>query len=218
MTKEEFDKLISNLSLNENEVKQLWIDINSEKEVWRDIPGYEGLYQVSSFARVRSLDRKIIRKGTTARLNGFLLSQHIARGYWYVDLFNHNSIKNGIGVHALVTMAFFNHKRCGHEIEVNHKDKNKKNSYLYNLELVTHQENMQHGFKDTGCSSNYTGVSFDKIRNKYKSKIVLNKTEVLLGRFDNEIYASKLYELACINMDKFDGDKAKFREFIKSLV
>ena len=75
-------------------------------EEWRDVVGYEGLYQVSNLGNVKSLDRLVIcEDGFIRRMKGGLLKQQINHGYMNVRLY-----KNGVGktvkVHRAVAMAF----------------------------------------------------------------------------------------------------------------
>jgi hypothetical protein len=106
-------------------------------EVWKDIPEYEGLYQVSNLGNVKSLDRvdSIGRKVKEKFLKTALSSS----SYFLVGLF-----KDGIGktfnTHKLVAIAFLNHKPCGHKLVVNHINRNRLNNNLYNLEIITARE------------------------------------------------------------------------------
>lgn len=105
-------------------------------EEWKDINGYEGLYQVSSFGRVKSLPR-----------NGTILIEKIitcstSTGYCRVVLSKGNKTKN-FNIHRLVAEAFIpnpNNLPC-----VNHKDENKRNNFISNLEWCTHKYNNCYG-------------------------------------------------------------------------
>lgn len=116
-------------------------------EEWRSIAGYEGLYEVSSLGRVRSLGRKIIRS------NGFPQTFHPAikhpakEGYGYLQakLTDANGEGRLIKVHRLVATAFLPNPD-GLET-VNHKDFNKENNSVENLEWSSRKQNMQHAAK-----------------------------------------------------------------------
>jgi hypothetical protein len=97
-------------------------------------------------------------------------------------------------VHQLVAGAFLNHKPSRYELVINHKDFNRSNNNVDNLEIVTTRENANQ--KHLKSSSQYTGVSWDKNRNKWSSQIVINKKLKFLGRFINELDASKAYQKA----------------------
>lgn len=115
-----------------------------EKEIWKDICGFEGLYQVSDKGRVRSLDRIIWNKASGAyqSLKGKVLKPIDNGDYWYVDLRNGKSHKK-VSVHRLVAQSFLpNLTNLGY---VNHKDENKRNNRLDNLEWCTPQYNAYYG-------------------------------------------------------------------------
>jgi hypothetical protein len=119
---------------------------DSMQEEWRDIKGYEGLYQVSSLGRVRSVDRTIQqkRKNTTNKRNikGKILKLWKAVDYLHVTLSNEGKIKAPF-VHKLVADAFVdNPLNLPH---VNHKDENKINNNCSNLEWCTQKYNRNYG-------------------------------------------------------------------------
>lgn len=93
-------------------------------EIWKDIPNYEGLYQASNFGRIKS-KTKILKPNYTQN------------GYLKVNL-SKNGKSTTFLVHLLVARTFFGYK----ELQVDHKDTNKSNNHLDNLEYVTQQENI----------------------------------------------------------------------------
>lgn len=110
-------------------------------EIWKDVIGYENMYQVSNFGNIKSLKRK--------KWNGYdyqdvvekLLSQKLHQGYKYVNLCGFGKQKL-IGVHRLVAIAFIdNPDNKGY---VNHKDNNPSNNHVDNLEWCTQKENIQY--------------------------------------------------------------------------
>ena len=103
-------------------------------EVWKDIPGYEGLYQVSNFGNVKSflIDKK---NGSLRKLNTDKY------GYHYIILYK-NGISKTIKVHRLVAQAFIPNR--DNLPEINHKDKNRKNNNSENLEWCTNLYNIQY--------------------------------------------------------------------------
>lgn len=116
-----------------------------DKEIWKDIKGYEGLYQVSNLGRVRSLDRTVNYKDKSKALRkGRILKTHQYKcGYSRVVLWNENTYKNK-SVHRLVAQAFI--PNPDNKPFVNHIDGNKGNSCLNNLEWCDQSENMQHAY------------------------------------------------------------------------
>lgn len=107
------------------------------KEIWKPIAGYEGIYEVSSFGRIRSV------------VNGLLLTSDEARGYLRVTLFR-NGVRNRQPVHRLVAQAFIPNP-CD-KPSINHKDEDKSNNRVDNLEWCTPKENCNHGNRNKKIS------------------------------------------------------------------
>lgn len=120
-------------------------------EEWKDVVGFEGLYQVSNKGRVRSIDRVIIRcNGTLLPLTGKILPQYKKRGNSWLPRLQVNLSKNGKAysklVHRLVAEAFLPNPQ---EYEtVNHKDENPLNNNLDNLEWCTNAYNHNYGTRN----------------------------------------------------------------------
>lgn len=115
-------------------------------EVWKDIPGYEGYYQVSNFGRVKSLDRTVIDKnGRVMKYKGVILTPQLNEfGYEKVVLIKSGKRKN-FKIHQLVAIAFLDNPDnlpC-----INHKDGNKRNNMVSNLEWCTFGENNKHAYE-----------------------------------------------------------------------
>ena len=113
-------------------------------EEWRDIQGYEGLYQVSDQGRVKSLDRRAVnhKGGTTRIVHGVVMNPwDNGNGYLVVGLHNRRSVKNCY-VHRLVAEAFL--ERTENEKYINHKDYNTHNNRVENLEWCTQEHNINH--------------------------------------------------------------------------
>ena len=108
-------------------------------EVWRDVVGYEGWYEVSDQGRV-----KRIARGHGAR-PGRVMNGSLWEGYPAVVLSRPGS-GHRVRVHVLVCAAFIGPRPEGRE--VNHKDLTRTNNRLSNLEYVTHAENVRHFFRN----------------------------------------------------------------------
>ena len=134
------------------------------EEIWRPVVGYEGLYEVSSYGRVRSMDRYV--KYSNGRINlhkGRILSPgKDTNGYLQVILTcngKHKSIK----VHRLIVQAFI--PNPDNLLEVNHKDEDKTNNSVDNLEWCTRKYNINYGsrkdkVRDTKIKNgSWTGLS-----------------------------------------------------------
>ena len=104
------------------------------KEIWLPIPGYEGLYEVSSQGQVRSLPRWTVKRR--------ILKHHLTHDGYPRLMLSKNSLRRMFTVHRLVAVAFLGPPPDG--MQVNHKDGNKLNSVLDNLEYVTGSANQRH--------------------------------------------------------------------------
>ena len=126
-----------------------------EGEVWKDIVGYEGLYQVSNLGRVKSLDKVIsTRNGYSSfekSIKGRVLKQVLVMGYLKVHLVNMNKGKS-IPVHRFMAMAFIANKN--NYPQVNHKDEDKTNNVVDNLEWCTVSYNNNYGTRNERISKN----------------------------------------------------------------
>ena len=117
-------------------MKEIFEEEISE-EIWEQVVGHEGLYDVSNFGNVM---RVKANKGTFV---GKILSPSGSSGYKNVTLFKNGKRKCAL-VHRLVMQSFVS--PCPEGNEVNHKDGNKTNNRLDNLEYVTPSENILHAF------------------------------------------------------------------------
>ena len=117
------------------------------EEVWRDVKGYEGLYQVSSEGRVKSLERKFIDKiGRERSVKECILNPVIDRyGYLLVSLYAGGKQKNHT-VHRLVCEAF--HENPDNKPQVNHINEIKTDNRASNLEWATARENSNFGTRN----------------------------------------------------------------------
>lgn len=137
-------------------------------EVWKDIKGYEGLYQVSNFGRVRSIDRYVSHpKSGMLYLKGRPMSLSIRNGYSVVSL-NKNGKATSHLVHRLVAVAFI--ENIENKPQVNHKNGVKDDNNISNLEWVTASENSIHAYKK---NLNQKGI------NHYKSKLTNDKVKAI---------------------------------------
>lgn len=116
-------------------------------EMWKDVVGYEGLYQVSNTGKVRSLDRYVPHKTLGKKFyKGRIMATHTTNsGYLCVNLSKNNKYTS-FDIHRLVALAFLGIDDVSN-LEVNHIDEDKKNNCVDNLEWVTKQQNNRHGTK-----------------------------------------------------------------------
>ena len=104
------------------------------EEIWKDIPGYEGLYKISSNGDVLSLRSGKLRKPVAQ-----------AHGYLSVSLSGKDHKKKRFYIHRLVATAFLGDPPSMN-YEINHKDLDKANNTVDNLEWCTRKENMRHAY------------------------------------------------------------------------
>tara|TARA_R110000737_G_scaffold56106_1_gene80185 strand:- start:21553 stop:22206 length:654 start_codon:yes stop_codon:yes gene_type:complete len=156
-------------------------------ENWKAVVGYDGLYEVSNFGRLRSLDRL----STTGRqLKGKMMKPHTNKlGYMRASLGGLNPRKHQI--HRLVVTAFIGAIPEG--LVIDHIDSNPSNNNLKNLEVVTYHENMVRGKLCTMAESKYVGV----VRNKsnWSAKRSIDGETFFLGTYKTEQDASEAYQL-----------------------
>jgi hypothetical protein len=115
-------------------------------EIWKDITGFEGRYQISSLGKVKSLAKNVVtyRGGVLRYPDRILKPSKSPTGYLVVALYN-NGQRKDIHVHKLVALAFV--VNTNSKPQVNHIDGNKSNNHADNLEWVTSSENHRHAFK-----------------------------------------------------------------------
>ena len=120
------------------------------KEIWKDIPGYENLYQISNLGRVRSLDRQWKQKHYSGNDSHYLLKGKILKiredkntHYLYIGL-TKNKKQTKYSIHKLVAMTFLERKE--NENYINHLDNNKYNNRVDNLEWCTQSHNIKYAY------------------------------------------------------------------------
>ena len=114
-------------------------------EIFKDIPGYEGLYQVSNLGNVKSLNYRQTGKEQILRLHPKIKN----KGYFKVRLFKNGIVKSYF-VHRLVAEAFIPNQN-NYPI-INHKDENPSNNSVSNLEWCTYSYNINYGTRNEKCS------------------------------------------------------------------
>lgn len=210
------------------------------EEVWKDIAGYEGLYQVSSFGRVKSLDRVIEKNDeTTEYRSGKILTQQIdASGrYWMVSLSKNGKLKS-YRVHVLVARTFLPNEDDSlvvmHKDEKNLKYDNECNNYVNNLKWGTSAENSSSELarKRNSEAHNFSGANnpmYGKKHSEETRKKISDKLKGKGGRLsrskkvvcDNIIFdcvtdcANKYGIKACTMMSWLRGDRPMRKDFVK---
>jgi hypothetical protein len=122
-----------------------------EEEIWKDISGYEGYYQISNNCVVKSIDRYVnVKSGFKRLLKGRLMRPYTGRDGYVYYLLTVNKISKHVPAHRLLAIAFIDNPE--NKPEVNHKDTIRTNNSIGNLEWVTARENIQHSIK-TGTNT-----------------------------------------------------------------
>lgn len=163
------------------------------EEIWKDIKGYEGLYQVSNLGNVKSLKRKYV-------LREKILKKSVNKnGYHCVGLSKNGELKP-FYVHSLVSMTFLNHNNKINNLITDHINNVKADNRVCNLQLISSRENTSKDRKNG--TSKYTGVcSFIESKKvKWVSAIRINGKIKYLGRFKNEYEAHLAYQNALNNI------------------
>lgn len=161
-----------------------------ENEIWKDIKGYEGIYQVSNIGRVKSLDREIVySNGRIYNNKSVLLKPNIDKdGYERVSLCINQKSKS-LYVHRLVFSSFVDEIPLGFVINHINGIPNKNN--VENLECVNVRENTSHYF-NSKIKNNIVGVT-PSSSGKFRARVTHNGKEILLGVFANKSDANKAY-------------------------
>lgn len=160
------------------------------EEIWKDIPNYEGIYQASTLGNIRSL-------GFTHEINnqwgstcirhkkGRVLKQHInTAGYYSVQLCKDGMTKRMM-THRLIAITFLLNPE--NKREVNHKDSNRLNNNLNNLEWVTSKENTNHYIKLgrkrflVGTNTHNSVLTEDVVKQIFLSELSAEKLSKILN-------------------------------------
>ena len=162
------------------------------EEVWKNVVGYEGLYQVSNLGNVRSVDRNIFNGKTLAKKRGKTMKSYVVRnGYVSTRLSKNGEVKNCL-VHRLVAMAFI--PNPNNLPQVNHKDENKQNNHVDNLEWCDRLYNNNYGTA--------------KARHSASKKE--NPPNAILYEYENEVHSLK--EWAKIKNVSYDKVKRRYKK------
>lgn len=146
--------------------------MESEVEIWKPIPEYEGYYEASSLGRIRSVNREITRNdGKVKKWGSAIKKPYPFKGYLSVRLCKNHEGKNFL-VHRLVALAFLSNPN--NLPEINHKNGIREDNSVENLEWISRIDNQRHSWHVLGRKvSDKLKSSFEHTKRK-KYKTVLN--------------------------------------------
>jgi hypothetical protein len=171
-------------------------------ENWIEIKGYNGKYLISDLGNVKTKHKngtETIKKGYISKTNQ----------YYKIGLYSNGKTKN-YEVHKLVAMCFLNHTPNGLKLVVDHKDNNKLNNKVCNLQIVTQRLNTQ---KNRINANKILGIK-KKPSGRFEASIKINGKKVYLGLFETDLKAGAIYQKANNSLSSYENPK-QFREFLQ---
>ena len=168
-------------------------------EIWKDIEGYEGLYQVSNMGRVKSLNYKHTGKEGILKPYG--------NGYLQVELCKEGNREQPL-VHVLVATAFLDN--VDNLPEVNHKDEDKENNYVENLEWCSKLYNANYGTRSKRSAEKRRGrkQTEEQIKKKSKPVFSVDKESGLIMWWESIMEAERVLGINHSNITKCCKGKA----------
>lgn len=163
------------------------------KEIWKEVKGYEGLYEVSNLGNVRSINRIIKNKFYKGKI---LITKIDKDGYLQLGL-SKNGTKKYFRVHRLVAQAFI--PNPSNLPQVNHKDEVKDNNNVKNLEWCDNKYNSSYGTKNNRMIETRNKKY---LKNREKSIIQLTLSGEFIKEYKSLSDASKINKLSIGNLWK----------------
>ena len=154
-----------------------------QEEIWKDVVGLEGIYQVSSEGRIKSVSRNVQYYNPLAdrecvrHLREKIMKPQLSkRGYYLVcsPVPSDNGVRTSLSIHRIVAKAFLDNP--DNKPTVNHKNGNKLDNRLQNLEWATFSENLQHAY-DTGLAKSV--ISKFTRRGEDHHKVKLSNSDIV---------------------------------------
>jgi len=169
--------------------------IEDSKEIWKPILGFDGIYEVSSKGRVKSMRRVFYRSnGLIMTIRGRYLKLGLGKNGYYIVGLRCPGERKTINVHRLVAQAFLNHIPDGtNRLVVDHINNIKTDNRIENLQVITNRANIIKNPR-AGSTSKYVGVYWDKDAKKWGATIYIDGKNCRLGFFKVEIDASEAYQ------------------------
>ncbi len=175
-----------------------------KEEIWKDIPEYNGCYQVSNLGRIKNVERtytfynQLVKMKTKRFVKEHIYNQYITKGGYVKVIIR----KKNLLVHRLVAQAFI--PNPNNLPQVNHKDGNKQNNCVDNLEWCTASENQKHSYN---VLKNKPGKpmlgKFGKDNPHSKSVYKIDKnTNQILAKYDSLTQAAQENKVFAPNIRK----------------
>jgi hypothetical protein len=181
---------------------------NLHVEQWKDIEGYDGLYQISSFGRIKSYH--------ISETFGCIRKGWVCKGYCYIRLHN-NNIQKTFRIHRIVAISFTPNPE--NKPEVNHRDLVGTHNCVWNLEWNTRRENETHYYITKKYSSKHIGVYWSEEKLKWVATVSHKGKSIYLGYYTKETEASNVYQKAIkeINDNTFIAPKREYSSKYKGV-
>jgi hypothetical protein len=192
------DEIVSDYFFKEKKTEAPQIVFDESKEVWKDIPGFEGLYQASNMGRIASIRY------------GFKLMSLVRNptGYLQIAFRVNNSIKRGL-VHVFVAKTFLD--QCDGCTQVDHINHVKTDNRVENLQWISRSDNMKNNY-----SRGITSV--DKLRSKGKRVELFDKNGKSIGIFDKLRDAAKYLGVQHGNLSALVNGKHRVKSLTKDKI
>lgn len=190
-----------------------------KEEIWKDIPGFEGLYQINNLGVVKCYDKQIWNRFSNTIRPGKIMTPSISKlGYPRLTLTNKNKKLYYHKISTLMAMTFWNFKYNKEDkIVVDHINNIKTDNRLENLQLLTQRQNISKEKILNKKSTSTTGVYKPKNKDYYNTTIHIEGILIHLCCCRDIELGSKIYQLAIKYENLFDGDKLKFKNNLKKI-
>lgn len=135
---------------------------NIPNEIWKDIEGFKGIYQISNMGRIKSIERTIIRQSKKHHIKPRIISQSLDKNGYLRSSLTKDGYTNSYSVHRLVALTFI----CNpdNKPQVNHIDECKTNNTVDNLEWMTCYENNNYGTRNDRIKKTF--IENDSMKNR----------------------------------------------------
>jgi len=149
------------------------------EEIWKDIKGYEGYYQISNMGNVKSLEHTVTKSNGVVQIRKErIMNKRESTDGYYIAKLNMNNHSKSIAIHRLVAQHFI--PNPDNLPEVNHIDTNRKNNRVDNLEWCTHKDNVRYS-ADKG---HYRNNKFGSNNGRARRVSLYNSDHQLIDSFD----------------------------------